>query len=218
MHISQAIPRCISSGSNFVVTSAVDIIRNPGGYDVRRQVRDETRRRADLVYNLRRLEDGDEQERGLYEILKHFEVCEGPRHTFPMLDRLDFKSCAPFDTPTPTDVLLGEGDGGNDTFQLRKGYTIGSTTKYRTIVLPVPETVLIAVDGLLKTETTDYEIDYETGEVTFQPTDIPGTGADVTAGFLFYVKVRFDTNDLSQAYEGFRVGSATSIPVIEVRA
>lgn len=216
MHITQAIPRCISIGSNFVVTTAVDIIRNPGGYDVRRQNRDETLRRADLAYNLRRLED-DEQERGLYEILKHFEVCEGPVNTFPMLDRLDYKSCSPFETPSPSDVLLGEGDGGTDDFQLRKGYTIGALTKYRTILLPVEDSVLIAVDGILKIETTHYTVNYETGVITFTPGNIPGTGAEVTAGFKFYVKVRFDTNDLSQSYEGFRVGQISSIPVIEVR-
>lgn len=219
MHISQAIPRCISAGSNFVVTTSVDIIRNPAGYDVRRQTRDGTLRKADLAYNIRRIEDPDEQERSLYELLKHFEVCEGPIHTFPMLDRLDFKSCSPLDTPTALDVSLGDGTGGTDVYQLRKSYTIGSVTKYRTIMLPVPGTVLIAVDGILKAEggSLDYTIDYEIGEVTFLPGSIPGTGTNVTAGFKFYVKVRFDTNDLSAAYEGFRVGSINSIPVIEVR-
>lgn len=219
MHISKAIPRSISAGSNFVVTTSVDIIRNPAGYDVRKQTRSETLRRADLAYNIRRIEDLDEQERSLYELLKHFEVCEGPLNTFPMLDRLDYKSCSPLDTPAQDDVVLGEGDGGNDTFQLRKGYTIGSVTKYRTILLPIEGTVLIAVDGSLKAEggSLDYVIDYETGIVTFLPGSIPGTGSEVTAGFKFYVKVRFDTNDLSQAYEGFRVGAISSIPVIEVR-
>lgn len=217
MHISTAIPRSISQGSNFVVTTAVDIIRNPAGYDVRRQNRDETLRKADLAYNIRRIEDVDEQERGLYEILKHFEVCEGPLHTFPMLDRLDFKSCAPFETPAKDDVVLGDGDGGTNEFQLRKGYTIGLNTKYRTILLPVEDTVLIAVDGILKVEDTDYTVNYETGIITFLPGHIPSTGAEVTAGFMFYVKVRFDTNDLTASYEGFRVGAVQSIPVIEVR-
>lgn len=217
MHITQSIPRSISAGSNFVVTTAVDMIRNPAGYDVRRQTRDETLRRADLAYNIRRIEDEEEQEAGLYEILKHFEVCEGPVHTFPVLDRLDHKSCSPNNYPAFDDVLLGEGDGVTAAFQLRKGYTIGLITKYRTILLPVQDSVIIAVDGVIKTVTTHYTINYETGVVTFTGGNIPILYAQVTAGFLFYVKVRFDTNDLSAVYEGFRVGSMGSIPVIEVR-
>lgn len=215
MHITQAIPRSISQGTTFVVTTSVDIIRNPAAYDVRRQNRDETFRRADLSYNIRRLEDPLEQERSLYEILSHFEVCEGPVHTFPCLDRLDFKTASPRQEISATDVLIAEGDGGTTTFQLRKGYTIGSVTKYRSIFCPVADSALVALGGVLQAS-SEYEISEEFGTIEF---DTPvGTGVDITAGFKFYLKVRFDTNDLSQAYEGFRVGSISSIPVIEVRS
>lgn len=210
MHLEVPIPQCISGGSNFVVTTAVDILRNPAGYDRRIQRRDETMRKADLAYNIRRIED-------VYEVLSHFEVCEGPTHSFAMQDRLDWKSSAPTDEPTALDALLGEGDGGTDEFQLRKGYVRGAVTKYRTIALPLAGSVLIAVDGVLQTITTHYLVNLTTGVVTFQPGFIPGTGAQVTAGFKFHIKVRFDTNDLSQVYEGFRVGAVTSVPVIEVR-
>lgn len=218
MFINQALPRCISQGSNFVITTAVDIARNPAGYDVRRKARSNSLRRADLSFNIRRIEDQEEQERSVYELLKHFEVCEGPTHSFPMLDRLDWKSCSPLETPTATDALLGEGDGVNAVFSFRKSYTMGPVTKYRNILLPFD--VLVAVDGVPKTSVTHYNLTEDadgTVSITFTGGNIPVLYAQVTAGFKFYVKVRFEANDLTAAYEGFRVGSVGSIPVIEVR-
>lgn len=210
MFITDPLPRCISQGSSFVVTTAVDVGRNPGGYDVRRQRRSETMRKADISYNVREIED-------VYDILSHFEVAEGPVHTFPVLDRLDWKSCAPNEEPQYDDVVIGEGDGGTDTFQLRKKYVRGSNTKYRTIYCPIESSVLIAVDGVPQTLHVDFEVDTEFGTIEFQSGHIPGTGTEITAGFKFYVKCRFDTNDLSKFYEGFRVGQVQSVILVEVR-
>jgi uncharacterized protein (TIGR02217 family) len=192
------------------VTTAVDVGRNPGAYDVRRQRRSETMRKADISYQVRNIED-------VYEVLSHFEVAEGPIHTFPVLDRLDWKSCAPDEEPKSDDVILGDGDGGTSSFQLRKKYIRGSNEKYRTIYCPIEESVLVAVDGVSQVLTTDFTVDTEFGTIDFEPGSIPGTGSVVTAGFKFYLKCRFDTNDLSKFYEGFRVGQVQSVVLVEVR-
>ena len=45
----------------------------------------------------------------------------------------------------------------------------------------------------------------------------PDIGVIVTAGFEFDVPVRFDTDDLPVTLDIERLGSITSIPLIEVR-
>lgn len=57
--------------------------------------------------------------------------------------------------------------------------------------------------------------DTTTGIVTF--TSPPSAGANLTAGFEFDVPVRFDTDDLPVTLDIERLGSITSIPLIEVR-
>jgi len=214
-HIDAVLPQCISAGSEGITSSMVDVITNPAGYDVRIQRRAGMRRKFNPTFSLR-LADGQPDTGNLYDLMRLWEAVEGPLHTFAFHDRLDHKSCSPRNTPTMLDVLLGTGTGALATFQLRKGYTVGATTKYRTILLPKSGTVLISVNGVLRTETTHYTVNYETGLVTFTGGNIPAAGHLVKAGFWFYCKVRFDTNDLSQTYEGFRVGAMSSVPLIEV--
>jgi uncharacterized protein (TIGR02217 family) len=64
---------------------------------------------------------------------------------------------------------------------------------------------------------TGYTADPATGMVTFLPGSIPPPGAQVTAGFLFDVPVRFDTDKLEINLQGFRHGAIPNIPIIEVR-
>ena len=100
-------------------------------------------------------------------------------------------------------------------FQLIKNYIAG-LTQVRDITKPVTGTVLIAVDSVLKTETTDYTIDYTTGIITFLDTKLPLIGEIVTAGYEFDVPCRFDTDQLNITFDAYSIGS-TSVPIIEVR-
>ena len=63
--------------------------------------------------------------------------------------------------------------------------------------------------------TTGFSVDALTGLVTF--TAAPAVGAAVTAGFLFDVPVRFDTDRLDIELTSFDAADAASIPLIEVR-
>ena len=56
-----------------------------------------------------------------------------------------------------------------------------------------------------------------TGIVTFQAGHIPALGAGVTAGFLFDVPVRFDTDYLEIDLSAFAAGAIPKIPVLEIK-
>lgn len=208
---NQLLPGVISSGADATPMFQVDIARAKSGKEKRVARRDEALRKFTCPINIRNLDD-------IHTLMSHFQAMEGPFYSFPFLDRLDFKSVAPeaANIPTATDVLLGTGDGTTATFQLRKGYTSGSYTKYRTILLPKSGTLLVSVAGVTKTETTHYTVDYTTGIITFTGGNIPTTGQLVKAGYYFYCKVRYDTNDLQAVIEAYRAGSVPTIPLIEV--
>jgi uncharacterized protein (TIGR02217 family) len=70
--------------------------------------------------------------------------------------------------------------------------------------------VAVAGAGLA---TADYSVDG--GVVTLDVA--PAAGAAVTAGFLFDVPVRFDTDRLDVELTSFDAAEAPSIPLIEVR-
>ena len=55
-----------------------------------------------------------------------------------------------------------------------------------------------------------------TGVVTF--TIAPALGVAISAGFEFDVPVRFDTDVLDVTLDLERLGSITSIPLLEIRA
>ena len=60
-----------------------------------------------------------------------------------------------------------------------------------------------------------WSLDATTGTVTF--TTAPGNGVIVRAGFEFDVPVRFDTDMLDVTLDIERLGSITSIPLLEIR-
>jgi uncharacterized protein (TIGR02217 family) len=60
-----------------------------------------------------------------------------------------------------------------------------------------------------------WTVDTTTGIVSF--TSAPGSGVAVTAGFEFDVPVRFDSDTLDVTLDVERLGSITSIPLVEIR-
>lgn len=155
---------------------------------------------------------------------KHWLIMRGPFHSFPWADPMDMASIDHVpNLPSneiealisETDQFIGNTDGFTDTFQLVKTYSVGGETYNRTIHLPVVDTVLVAVDGVLIPD-TDYTVSRPGGEITF---DVPPVAGDqVTAGFLFDVEVRFESDD---AFEGivrtWQAGGFSDITLIEVR-
>jgi uncharacterized protein (TIGR02217 family) len=94
-----------------------------------------------------------------------------------------------------------------------KRYASGSQTWVRTITKPVAGTVRVALDGT--EQPSGWSVDTTTGVVTFSAA--PGSGVAITASFEFDVPVRFDTDVLDVTLDLERLGSITSIPLIEIR-
>jgi uncharacterized protein (TIGR02217 family) len=104
-----------------------------------------------------------------------------------------------------------------NTFQLIKKYGTGSTPWYREIKKPVTGTVRLAVNGVVKTLGTHYNVSYTTGIITFTIGNIPANATLVTAGYEFDVPSRFDTDTMEINVSNFMHGTIPNIPIIEVR-
>jgi uncharacterized protein (TIGR02217 family) len=158
------------------------------------------------------------------DLKKHWLIMRGPFNSFPWPDPLDWATLdhSPNVLPvvTLTDQQIGTADGFTDRFQLVKTYTVGSETYDRTIHLPVLASVLVAIDGVI-VSASDYTVSRPGGEILFDtPPAAPSMGHPqvITAGFLFDVEVRFESDD---AFEGilrtYQVGGFADITLIEVR-
>lgn len=121
-----------------------------------------------------------------------------------------------------TNNLLGIGDSadsgvtGTAIFNIVKDYTVGVETYSRRIFKPIDGTLALTVDGNLQSEGSDFNIDYTTGIITFTNGNRPETGEEVRVTCEFDVPVRFDTDHLSAAHDGFRTESWSSIPIVEL--
>lgn len=155
------------------------------------------------------------------DLRDHWMVTDGPHLTFPMRNPYDFASArlqAAGRVPTlsAVDQLLGTGDGIEDTFQFRKTYTRNSFTKTHSLVLPVESTVLVAIDAIEQAVGVDFTIDREAGTITFASP--PGVGDLVTAGFLYDIPVRFESDDVfEQILKAFETDGVAGLSLWEVR-
>jgi uncharacterized protein (TIGR02217 family) len=146
-------------------------------------------------------------------VVAFFEARNGRLCGFRFKDWSDFKSCVPSVARGFADQPIGTGTGSNRFFQLAKTYTSGAQSWTRAIVKPVAGTVRVALGGV--EQLTGWTVDTTTGIVTF--TTAPGSGVAVAAGFEFDVPVRFDSDSMDVNLDIERLGSITSIPLMEIR-
>lgn len=165
-----------------------------------------SRRRYDVAYGIRRADD-------LAAVVAFFEARNGRLHGFRYKDWADYKSSLPSQAITATDQQIGTGTGSLQTFQLAKRYTSGPQTWVRTIAKPVAGTIRVAL-GMVE-QVSGWTLDTTTGVLTF--TTAPAGGVIVRAGFEFDVPVRFDSDTLDVTLDFERLGSITSIPLLEIR-
>lgn len=165
-----------------------------------------SRRRYDVAYGIRRADD-------LAAVVAFFEARNGRLHGFRYKDWADYKSSLPSQAITATDQQIGTGTGSLQTFQLAKRYTSGPQTWVRTIAKPVAGTIRVAL-GMVE-QVSGWTLDTTTGVLTF--TTAPAGGVIVRAGFEFDVPVRFDRDTLDVTLDFERLGSITSIPLLEIR-
>jgi uncharacterized protein (TIGR02217 family) len=169
-----------------------------------------SRRRYDAGYGVKTLD-------ALQAVVAFFEERRGQLYGFRWRDRLDHSSAAPSEAITPLDQLIGTGDGTLTQFALTRIYGSTYAPYARPIAKPVPGSVRVAVGGAEAVADTDFTCDHATGLVTFLPGHIPPASAAVTAGFLFDVPVRFDTDYLEVDLSAFAAGAIPKIPLVEIK-
>ena len=199
-------PDNISRGARGGPERRTQIVELASGDEERNASWANSRRRYDVAYGIRRADD-------LAAVVAFFEARNGRLHGFRTKDLADYKSALPSQAITPTDQQIGTGTGSLKTFQLSKRYTSGAQSWTRAIVKPVAGTVRLAL-GTVE-QLTGWTLDTTTGVVTL--TTAPGNGVIVRAGFEFDVPVRFDTDMLDVTLDIERLGSITSIPLLEIR-
>jgi len=199
-------PDNISRGARGGPERRTQVVELASGDEERNASWANSRRRYDVAYGIRRADD-------LAAVVAFFEARNGRLHGFRYKDWADYKSSTPSQAITPTDQQIGTGTGSLKTFQLVKPYTSGAQTWTRTIVKPVVGTVRVAL-GTVE-QMSGWTVDTTTGIVSF--TLAPGNGVIVRAGFEFDVPVRFDSDQLDVTLDLERLGSITSIPLLEIR-
>lgn len=145
----------------------------------------------------------------LQTLISFFRARRGSAIAFRFQDPFDYSSAGMTDWPTVADQLLGSGDGSATQFHLVKAYGSGEV---RRITRPIAGSLRISVDGV--EQLSGWEL-IKGGSVQF--VDAPSKGAEIRAGFLFDVPVRFATDQLEINRASFRAGEAPSVPLIEVR-
>jgi uncharacterized protein (TIGR02217 family) len=94
---------------------------------------------------------------------------------------------------------IGTGDGVNKSFQIVRN--VGGFLE--AVQNPMNQTALVYLNGVLKTQGTDYTI--ANGVVTF--TSAPGGGVSITADFIMLHRVRFHTGSSRSGKEGIELSN-----------
>ncbi len=187
-----------------------DVVALGSGREERNARWAHSRRRYDAGYGVKTLS-------ALSQAIAFFEERRGRLHGFRWRDRLDHSSAAPEAAVTALDQIIGYGDGATATFALCKTYGADYAPYRRRIEKPVAASVRVAVGGTELIEGSAFTVDVTTGIVTFLAGHIPPLSAAVTAGFLFDVPVRFDTDYLEVDLSAFEAGAIPKIPLVEIK-
>ena len=199
-------PDNISRGARGGPERRTQVVELASGDEERNASWANSRRRYDVAYGIRHADD-------LAAVVAFFEARNGRLHGFRYKDWADYKSALPSQAITATDQQIGTGTGSQQTFQLAKRYASGAQTWVRTITKPVAGTVRVAL-GMVE-QLSGWTLDTTTGVINF--TTAPAGGVIVRAGFEFDVPVRFDSDTLDVTLDLERLGSITSIPLLELR-
>lgn len=212
MFLDLEFPRGVAAGASGGPERRTDIVALASGAEERNARWADSRRSYSVGLGLRDADD-------LAAVLALWEAARGPLHAFRFRDWADFKSCLPSAVPGPADQWIGTGDGATAAFQLRKRYGPALSYWRREVTKPVPGSVRVSIDGA--EVAAGWSVDHLTGIITF--TAPPAAGAEVRAGFLFDVPVRFAADalaiDMACFDEAGRagLGAVPDIQLLEVR-
>jgi len=154
---------------------------------------------------------GLRSEADLETLIAFFRARRGAARGFRFRDPLDHSSRAMTGGPAPFDQVLGTGDGARTAFPLVKHYGEGDEAEQRRITRPDVASVRVAVNGQPFSSWTLGA----GGMINFASP--PPAGAQVTAGFLFDVPVRFAEDSLTVDAGQWLAGEIPAVPLIEIR-
>lgn len=203
-------PLDVALGSAGGPQRRTDVVVLGSGAEERNARWTHSRRRYDAGYGVKTFA-------ALSQVVAFFEERRGRLYGFRWRDRLDHASATSDAAVSAIDQTIGTGDGTTAAFQLSKTYGSLYSPYRRPIAKPVTGSVRVAVDGTEVAAGAAFTLDATTGIVTFLAGHIPAEGAEVTAGFLFDVPVRFDTDYLEVDYSAFAAGAIPKIPLVEIR-
>ncbi|WP_299328677.1 DUF2460 domain-containing protein [Parasphingopyxis sp.] len=144
-------------------------------------------------------------------LIAFFRARRGAARGFRFRDPFDHSSNGMAGTPAPGDQFLGIGEGQTTGFALVKRYGDAPDQQVRAITHPVSGSIRVAVDGVEQASGWAFEA----GEIRFDTP--PAADAEIRAGYLFDVPVRFAEDRLEVSRATFRAGEALSVPLIEIR-
>lgn len=154
---------------------------------------------------------GVRSEEELGTLISFFRARRGAARGFRLVDPFDFSSNDMVGVPTPLDQRLGSGDGLKASFPLSKAYGLGDDPQIRPITRARADSVRVSVGGL---EVGNWTLQ-DGGTIVFDTA--PAPDADLRAGFIFDVPVRFAEDRLDITGAAFAAGEAPSVPLIEIR-
>jgi len=196
-------PLDIALGARGGPERRTDIVTLAGGGEHRNGRWAHSRRRYNAGYGVKSRAD-------MQVVLAFFEERRGRLHGFLWRDGMDHSSGGA--VPGPDDQLIGTGDGTRTAFQLTKRYGADFDPYLRPIRKPIEDTLRVSVAGEELGE--GWSLDETTGIITFA--EAPEDEAEVKAGFLFDVPVRFDTDRLDIEWSSFEGAEAPNIPLVEI--
>jgi uncharacterized protein (TIGR02217 family) len=196
-------PLAIGSHASVAPGFFTQIVTSASGFEQRNAQWAAARLRFDAGLGVRNEVD-------LGTLIGFFRARRGSAVAFRFRDPVDNSSNAMAGTPGFADQALGNGDGLTTAFPLVKAYD--PVTPARRITRPVAASVVVGVGGAAVTNGWSLG---PLGLVEFAVA--PASGVAVTAGFLFDVPVRFESDTLDISLPAFRQGEVPSVPLLEVR-
>ncbi len=180
-------PASITAGARGGPSFATEVTSLASGGEVRQARWSRALRQWDVAGGVTELAQAE-------TLLAFFEARQGRRYAFRFRDPLDYSSAGGGAAPSPTDQTIGTGDGANTVFPLIKTYSSAPYAVTRSILLPDTDTLRIAIDGS-ELAPSDFALSIDGDAIVLS--SAPSAGAEVTAGFLFDVPTRFDSDDLT---------------------
>ena len=200
-------PEAISRGARGGPERRTQVVELASGDEERNASWANSRRRYDVSYGIRRADD-------LAAVVAFFEARNGRLHGFRFRDWSDYRSGPPSQTPSPLDQPIGDGrrrrpprsSWSSATPPARRRGCAASRSRSR---------AACGWRSAASSRLSGWSVSTTTGLVTFATA--PAAGVAVTAGFEFDVPVRFDSDALEVTLDLERLGSITSIPLVEIR-